>query len=74
MGLGKMILFGCTAVGAAVHGHGLLACELTQAPKAVAAVMAVQKPPKLVTLGPRVPIERRDPSYTALPSRRIILQ
>ena len=78
MGLGKAIIVGCTVTAAALHGHGLVACELSQAPKAMAAVAPIatteRKPMKLVTPGQRPRIERRAPVYDPIPSRRIILQ
>lgn len=76
MGLGKTIIIGGIAV-MAIGGHELLACELSQAPKAAAslatAVTIVRKPVRLV-LPPRVRLERRDPATAPFPSRRIILQ
>lgn len=80
MGLGRMIIVGCFAAIAATSGHGLLACELGHAPRSLAALTPIvaieRKPLKLVTPGPRVRVERRQPVYapTPFPSRRIILQ
>ena len=78
LGLGKAIIVGGIVAAAAVHGHGLVACELSQAPKAMAAVVPVatteRRPMKLVIPGQRPRIERRAPVYDPIPSRRIILQ
>lgn len=78
MGLGKTIIFGCVAAVSATSGHKLLACELSQAPKPLAAIAAVatveRKPAKLILPAPRVRLERRVPAYDPFPSRRIILQ
>lgn len=79
LGLGKTILFGCAAA-ATVHGHHLLACELSQAPKALAMVAPMatveRKPPKHSAFTPRiVRLDRRATDYSSsVPSRRIILQ
>jgi hypothetical protein len=78
LGLGKAIIVGGIVAVAAVHGHGLVACELSQAPKAMAAITPIatteRRPMKLVGPGQRPRIERREPVYVAIPSRRIILQ
>lgn len=72
------MLFGCVALVSAVGGHDLLACELSQAPKAMAPLAPVatseRKPMKLVTSGERLRVERREPLHIPIPSRRIILQ
>lgn len=76
LGLGKTIIFGCAAAVATIGGHDLLACELSQAPRAAgianATVMARKDIRRMVP--DRLPVERREPLYVAVPSRRIILQ
>ncbi|PCE40900.1 hypothetical protein [Rhizorhabdus dicambivorans] len=73
--MGRTIIIGGLAL-MAIGGHELLACELSQAPRPVAAAAAatVARKPMRLVLPERFRTERREPAYASLPSRRIILQ